>query len=81
MNLTEQDIDQFHDFAKAKLASSEQELTWQQLFQDWLLEQPSEEQREELNAIIRQGIADIDAGRSQPAEEVHDTLRRKYKLA
>lgn len=81
MNLTEQDIEQFYGYAKAKLASCEQELTWQQLFQDWLLEQPSDEERQEVNTIIRQGIADINAGRSRPAEEVHDKLRRKYKLA
>ena len=81
MNLTEQDIERFHDFAKAKVVGGQEDLTWRQLFQDWLLEHPSEKEREEVNAIIRQGIADIDAGRSRPAEEVHDELRKKYEIA
>lgn len=81
MSITAQDIEQFRDFAQAKLASGEPDLTWQQLFQDWLLEHPSDEERDEVNAIIRQGIADIDAGNSRPADEVHSELRTKFKFA
>ena len=32
-----------------------------------------------LDAAIARGIADADAGRTKPAEEVFDRLRRKYQ--
>ena len=80
MSITAQDIERFRDFAQAKLAG-ECDLTWQKLFQCWLLEHPSDEERDEVNAIIRQGIADIDAGHSRLADEVHDELQKKFKLA
>ena len=80
MAVTEQGIDQFQQFAKSKLADGEEELTWPKLFQSWLVEYTSSEERQEVNAIIRQGIADIDAGRSIPVDEVHDQLRAKYSI-
>lgn len=38
------------------------------------------ESREELIASIREGLDDIAAGRSRPADEVMDEIAKKYNL-
>lgn len=40
----------------------------------------SEMERESINAAIREGIADVDAGRTRPASEVIAELRQKLEL-
>jgi antitoxin ParD1/3/4 len=41
--------------------------------------QEREAQLSAIDAAISRGIADLDAGRSVPAEEVFDRLRAKYQ--
>jgi hypothetical protein len=53
----------------------------QELFQLWQLENPLDDERAEVNAIIRQGDEDIAAGRGRPADDVNDDLCRKYNLS
>ncbi len=81
MAVTEKEIDQFQQFARTKIADDGEELTWQELFNSWMLECPPTDERQQVNAIIRQGIADIDAGRTRPVEHVNDEMRKKYDLA
>ena len=81
MAVTEKELDQFQQFARTKLANDGVELTWQELFYSWMLEEPPADERLQINAIIRQGIADVDAGRTRPVEKVNDEIRKKYDLA
>ena len=37
-----------------------------------------EEARRELRASLEEGLADVEAGRTKPADEVFDRLRKKY---
>lgn len=41
----------------------------------------SEEQRERIIAKVAQGLADIDAGRTRPAEEVYARVRSRFSSA
>ena len=41
---------------------------------------PTPEEQAEIHEAIRQGLADIEAGRYRPADEVMDELRAKYNL-
>src|SRR5271157_1393438 len=45
----------------------------------WINENPSDEQREEALAAVRQGLEDMYAGRTRSAREAIAELRRKHK--
>jgi hypothetical protein len=79
MLVTQQDLDSFHHFAQQKLQNGGAE-SIEELFDLWRIEHPTPEEQAEIHAIIRQGVADIKAGRGRPADEVMDELRRKYNL-
>ncbi len=79
MSVTKEQLDSFHRFASERLDNGD--VSWQELFQLWQLENPTDEERAEVNAIIRQGDEDIAAGRGRPADEVNNELRRKYDLS
>ena len=81
MSVTKDQLDSFHRFASEKLDAGGPDVSWQQLFQLWQLENPTDEERSEVNAIIRQGDKEIAAGRGRPADEVNDEIRRKYNLS
>jgi predicted transcriptional regulator len=79
MLVTQQDLDSFHRFAQEKLQNGGAE-SIEELFDLWRIERPSAEEQAEIHAVIRQGLADIKAGRGRPADEVMSELRRKYNL-
>jgi hypothetical protein len=72
----------FHEFVGRKLAEGGSEPPSPQECLDlWLIEyQTPEDQRETMEAI-RQGLDDMDAGRTRPAEDVLRDLCRKHNLA
>jgi predicted transcriptional regulator len=76
MPVTQDQIDDFHQFATARLKSGGTELT----IDDLLIEWDSTRNRDEINEAIREGLADIEAGRTRPAAEVTEELRRKYNI-
>lgn len=67
------DLDAFYAFGRDKLAA-DNAVTLEDLFLEW----DTASQREEINAAIREGIADVDAGRTRPAAEVIADLERKF---
>ena len=81
MAVTIEDIRQFAAYATARISNGGADLTRQELFEMWMLENPPAGELEEVNAIIRQGLDDIDAGRSQPVEGVMARLDAKYNLS
>jgi len=77
MSITVNDINNFHQFAIARIEKSNQdELTIDDLFVEW----DSASNRKAINQAIRDGIADVDAGRTRPLEEVNERLKAKLKL-
>ena len=76
MSVTQHDLDAFHRFATDRLRRSEEELTIDDLVIEW----DSMRNREQINAAIREGLADIDAGRTRPVDQVTEELRRKHDL-
>jgi predicted transcriptional regulator len=69
----------FQQFAHQKVDAGEAE-TLEELFDLWRLEHPTPEEQTEIHEAIRQGFADIEAGRYRPADEVMNELRAKYNL-
>lgn len=75
MAVTQEELDSFHRFASERLNHGS-ELS----FDDLVIEWESIRDREEINTAIREGLADIDAGRHRPADEAMEELRQKYGI-
>lgn len=72
MSVTKDDIQDFNRFVDEKLANGGAD-SLRQLVTEW-------EERQQVNAAIRQGIADIDAGRTEPFFESQDRFRQERGL-
>ena len=70
----------FHEFLGAKLANGGGELTLEECLDLWEIDNQSAEERAETLHAIRQGLADVEAGRTRPAEDVVRDLCRKHNL-
>jgi len=79
MPVTREDLDSFRRFAEEKVQNGGAE-SIEELIDLWRIEHPTPEDEAEVDGIIREGIADIKAGRGRPAEVVMAELRRKYNL-
>ena len=76
MAVTQDDLDDFHRFATERLTNGEVDLTIDDLVIEW----DSRRNRDDINAAIREGLADVDAGRTRPANEVTEELRKKHRI-
>ena len=76
MAVTQADLDQFHNFATERLSASAADLSIDDLIIEW----DSMRHRLEINAAIREGLADIDAGRTRRADLVMEELRKKHNI-
>ena len=74
MAVTQDQLDDFHRFASEKLNNGGANLSWDELFILW----QSEHERDEINAAIREGLADVEAGRHQPAREAMEDIRKEF---
>jgi len=72
MPVTKDDIQSFHCFVDERLASGSAE-SLNQLLAEW-------EQRREANAAIRQGIADVDADRTESFSNSQERFRQPRGL-
>lgn len=72
MSVTVKQLEAFHRFGAEQLASGQGELSWDELFILW----ESRNNRDEANTAIREGLADIDAGRFQSADAALADIRR-----
>ena len=79
MSVTSDELENFQRFALQKLQNGDAQ-SIEELFDLWRIEHPTPEEVSEIHAAIRQGLADIKAGRGRPADEVMDELSRKYNL-
>jgi hypothetical protein len=76
MAITISDLDNFHRFAAEKLRSGGADLDLDELLMLWY----DEQDRDQVNAIIQQGLEDIEAGRGRPARQVAEELRQRFNL-
>jgi len=74
LTVSQTDLDSFHRFATGLLAHQREELSLEQLVQQWY----AEREREDTIASIRRGIADADAGHVRPLAEVDAEIRSKF---
>jgi hypothetical protein len=70
----------FREFLDAQLADGGANLTLDEVLALWECENQTEAERAETLAAIREGLADVEAGRVRPAREAIAELRRKYNL-
>lgn len=76
MSITIAELDDFHSFATEKIRVDQTGFTLDDLVMEW----DSLQNREEVNEAIREGLADIEAGRTELASDVSHELRDKYQL-
>lgn len=75
MPVTQADIQAFADYASARVNNGGVE-SMTQLFRDWL----ASRERDEVNTAIREGLADIEAGRTESFFDEADEFRRQRSL-
>lgn len=80
MAVTKDQLESFYHFANNELSANRSDLTLDQIYQTWRLENPTPEEQADVHIAIRQGIEDIKAGRGRPAEEVMEEMREKYNI-
>lgn len=74
--VTQQQIDDFHHFASERLGGDSVDVSWDELLIEW----QSACERDAENAAIREGLADVDAGRYQPAAEAMEEVLKEFKF-
>jgi hypothetical protein len=79
MSKTLSELETFYQFAKAKLSNDGAD-SLEELLDLWRIEHPTPEEVADIQQAIREGIADLKAGRYRPAEDVVRDIRRKYNL-
>lgn len=75
MSKVREDLDNFYHFAIARLDQAP-ETPLDELLMYWY----DDRDRDAINEAIRRGIADVDAGRCRPADEVMEEIRKKLGL-
>jgi len=74
------DLRAFKGFIEQKLSNGGAELTLEEALVDWDLENQTNEEREATVQGIRNGLADVEAGRTRPFEEFDREFRLKHGL-
>jgi predicted transcriptional regulator len=80
MATTIDEIERFHRFALERVASHNASHNQNVELDELLIEWYDLQDRDTVNSVIRQGLADIDAGKGREAGEVMAELRQKYQL-
>ena len=80
MSVTMQDLDRFHNFAVSMVSASDSELTWDQLFELWCLENPSLAETAENVSAIRESLAAMEAGRMRPFSAFDAEFRHRHGM-
>ena len=80
MSITQDQLDNFHQFATEKLGNGGADLSWPELFDLWRIENPTADQQAEIYAALDESLNDIRNGRHRPADKVVAELRIKHNL-
>ncbi|MCG8583979.1 MAG: hypothetical protein MI757_04620 [Pirellulales bacterium] len=74
-------LSQFNAFARATIARQNNELTLDELWDRWRLENPTTAEADEDLLAVRAAVNDMNNGdRGVPAREHIDAMRKKYGL-
>jgi hypothetical protein len=76
MTVTPADIAEFSQYGSEQISNGGSDLTLAQLALRW----QAARERAEMIAAIREGLADIEAGRTQDALEAIEEMRTKYNI-
>jgi predicted transcriptional regulator len=76
MKATKEELDRFHEFACQQVAKRDRDVSMYDLVTHWMELQ----ERERNNAIIRQGIKDIEAGRGRDIDEFMDAISHEFDV-
>lgn len=76
MAVTPAELEDFHRFGAEQLAKGDRNLSWDELMILW----ESRTNRESANAAIREGIANIEAGRFEPMGEALKSIRDEFGI-
>jgi hypothetical protein len=76
MSTTRAELESFHRFALGRLDSGASE-SLDELLVQW----QDRNSRDEVNAAIRRGVADIGPGRYQPANVAMESIRQEFGFA
>ncbi len=74
MSMTIQELDGFHSYARQRVQESEGNISLDELVLEWM----DVPHRDDINASIRRGLEDIEAGKGRPAREFLEELRQRY---
>lgn len=74
MATTSEELESFHQYAARRLKDAGSELSLDDLLTEWA----DSRDREAINEAIRRGLADVDAGRHEPADEAMEKIRREF---
>ena len=74
------DIRAFKDFVEQQHLRGGDAIRVEDVVARWEYENQSAETRTSTVEAIREGLDDMHAGRTMPAEEVFDEIRRKYSM-
>ncbi len=77
MSSTEQDIANFTQFALQRIESGERDLTIDDLFHQWRLENPSDEEYAENVTAVQASIRDYQAGERGTVAGEHSAMLRR----
>jgi predicted transcriptional regulator len=76
MATTREELENFHEYAATRLRETSTELSLDELLMEWA----DRRDRSEINAAISRGLADIDAGRFEPADQAMARIREEFGL-
>lgn len=76
MPITQAELDDFHQFASKRIGMAQPELTFDELLLEW----ESLRDRDDINAAIHEGLADVAVGRHRSADVVMEQFRQKHGL-
>ncbi len=74
MATTREELESFHEFAARRLKDSSSEPSLDDLLTEWA----DSRDRAVINDAIQRGLADVEAGRHEPADQVMEKIRQEF---
>jgi len=76
MPVTLEELESFHQYASGRLKDGTAAPSLDELFMEWA----DRRDRSTINDAIRRGLADVDAGRYEPAADAMRKIRHEFGL-
>jgi hypothetical protein len=83
MPTTVEEISEFQRFAVEQVRNGGSDLSLEELLERWRAQRSktNDSLRNKVNAAIRRGIAEADAGLGRPLDEFMDEFRQRHNIA